>query len=457
MDEVVRRLLGYRNDALGFVVDVLKAEPTSQQAELLRGISEPGAKVAVRSGHGVGKSSCMAWCILWYLWTRSGAKVPCTAPSAHQLHDVLWAEVDMWRRRLPGPMAEATVVKKEEVVIEGAGRGHFAVARTARRESPDALQGFHAKHLMFVIDEASGVCDEVFEVARGALTTPGARAIMAGNPVSKSGYFFDVFNRGVGGWKLLQFNGEESPLVSREYIEHIAAEFGRDSDVYRVRVLGEFPRASLSQYISRGLVEMAAGRGVVGAGSEYAPVIFGVDVSYYGDDRSVICARQGLRAEILWSGREVSTLELADKVRVFAQVRRPKRIFVDIVGVGAGVVDALRSWGLPVVGVNGGAQSGRVELANKRAEMWYEMKKWLEEGGVIPADRELMDDLVTPQFAYHPISGKIRLESKQVIRGRGGRSPDLADALALTFAYPVSGVRVPWAGVVVGGRQRTLV
>ena len=460
-ERLISKFASYRKDPVLFVREIFGATPTAQQEQLLKAIAKDNAHVAVKSGHGVGKTSCLAWALLWFLWTRLDVEIPCTAPSSHQLNDVLWAEVDSWRMKMPKDMAEATIVTRDRVTIEGCGKKQYAVARTARRDQPGALQGFHAKNLMFLIDEAAEVPDEIFEVMRGTLTTSNARVVMTGNPTMVTGYFYEAFHSNRRLWTTFTFSCIDSPLVTKEYVELMKQEYGEDSDQYRVRVLGEFPSASVQQFIPLELVEVAIHRFLHDSEYNFAPVILGADVSYFGDDSSCLFLRQGLYSEKLWEGTDIDTLEYADKIYRFAIERNADKIFVDVTGVGAGVVDQLRRMGMSdkVVGVNSSAASSRPELANKRMEMWYEMKEWLKSGGAIPDDRKLRDDLVTPYYDYHRQSGKMKLESKQAIKKvRKLPSPDRADALALTFAYPV----VKRLGVngdrffVSGGRSRSI-
>jgi hypothetical protein len=457
---LVDKFTEYHNDPVLFVREIFGVEPTDQQKMLLKSMVKPDAHVAVKSGHGIGKSSALAWLGLWFLWTRLDVEVPCTAPSGHQLNDVLWSEIDAWRMKMPGPMKDATIVTRDRVTIEGCGKKHYMVARTARRDQPSALQGFHAKNLMFLIDEAAEVPDEVFEVMRGTQTTRNARVIMTGNPTLVTGYFYEAFNSSKSVWERFTFSCLDSPLVKPEYIQMMKDEYGEDSDQYRVRVLGEFPSASIMQYIPADLVDAATARHMNETAYNFAPVILGADVSYFGDDASVLFLRQGLYSEKLWEGRDVDTIQYADIIHRFAKERNADKIFVDQTGVGAGVIDQLRRMGLGdiVVGVSSSSASSRQELANKRMEMWYEMKEWLKLGGAIPDDRTLRDDLVTPYYDYHRQSGKMKLESKQAIKKlRNLPSPDHADALALTFAYPVNKRHSESSQTysVIGGMSRT--
>lgn len=433
----IRVLRAHRADPVRFVREALEAEPTEQQAALLRAASKPGAHVAVRSGHGTGKSTSMAWLLLWFLCTHPDARVPATAPTGHQLEDILWPEVAKWHGKLHPYYRDALEVNADKIALKGASS--FAVKRTARKENPEALQGFHGRNLLFLIDEASGIPEQIFEVAEGALSTPNARVVMAANPTQTSGYFWRAFHGDRDRWTRLRFSSADSPLVSKEYVETMAKTYGEESDIFRVRVLGEFPSASVSQLIPADLVDEAMAREPIDDSVyRHAPVVLGVDVARYGDDKSVIVRRQGLVSSILWTGRGVDTMALADIVAHHWTGQKAQACFIDEGAMGAGVVDRLRQLGLAPVAVNfGAAASNPAKYRNKRAEMWCLMRDWLKSGGFLPLDNDLRDDLVGPEYQFLP-SGAIQLERKEDMRRRGVASPDLADALAVTFAYPVS-------------------
>lgn len=434
LEALCDRVSAWRGNACSFVREVLGAEPTPQQAALLSAASEPGAHVAVKSGHGTGKSTVMAWLLLWGLCCFEDVKIPCTAPTSHQLDDVLWAEVGKWRGRMLEPWRSAVRITKDMVKLEGTPS--FAAARTGRKEAPEALQGFHADTLIFLVDEASGIPDVVFEVARGALSTSGARVIMAANPTRTNGYFYEAFHRARDSWQRLTFSCADSPIVDRQYIEEMKAEFGEDSDVYRVRVLGEFPRGGSLQFIPTALVEESAARYWHESEYSFAPVLLGVDVAAFGGDRSVIFLRQGLYSRVLFAAREVETATLAGEIARFEDEYRADAVFVDVAGVGFGVASNLRQMGREPISVQLGGASNHSTYANKRAECWGLLRDWLHEGGWIPNEPELRDDLCAPEYGY-TAAGKVILEKKERMRSRGVASPDLADALALTFAAPV--------------------
>ncbi|WP_302294545.1 hypothetical protein [Pyramidobacter piscolens] len=425
----------WRRDPAAFVREALQAAPSGQQEAALRAFAHPGARVAIKSGHGTGKSTLMSWLILWALCCFTDVKCPVTAPTAHQLQDVLWTEVRKWGERLPSLWRNELEVTAD--IIRFKSCPSFAVARTGRKENPEALQGFHAGNLMFFVDEASGIDDVVFQVAQGALSTPGSRIIMAANPTRTSGYFYNAFHRDRDRWTRFTFSCLESPHVAPEYARGIAESYGEGSDIYKVRVLGEFPGTSDLQFIPTSLVDAVAGKHLSKDQYGFAPVILGADVARFGDDRSTIAIRQGLYGNILWRGRGVDTMTFADTVATLWRGHAADAVMIDGNGVGAGVVDRLRQMGFAPIDVQAGGASALRNCLNKRAEMWWRLRDWLRDGGAIPDDEDLRADLTAPEYQY-TVKGLVQLEKKDDMKKRGLPSPDLADALALTFAVPVN-------------------
>lgn len=426
----------WRNDPVLFVREALGAEPTAQQQEALRALAKAGSRVAIRSGHGTGKSTMMAWTILWGLTCFWDVKIPVTAPTAHQLKDVIWNEVRKWGRELPSLWKNSLKITESEISYEGCPG--IAVARTGRKDNPEALQGFHSDHLIFLIDEASGIDDVVFDVAKGALSTENARVLMCANPTRNSGYFYNAFHRARDLWTRFQFSCLDSPRVSPLYAQDIIREYGEDSDMYRVRVLGDFPISGDMQFISRKLAEEASQRHLTPQEYNFAPIILGVDVARgNGGDRSVIFMRQGLYSKILWWKRDQNLMILTNTVAQFKSELNADAIMVDGGGIGAGVIDRLREMGFYVFDVQFGSSSSLANCANKRTEIWWKMREWLQNGGVIQPEEDLIDDLVGPECTYN-VKDELLLERKEDMKKRGLSSPDLADALAITFAVPVA-------------------
>lgn len=423
-------------EALGAVPDVWQWEASA--------ILVARRKLSVRSGHGVGKSTFMAWCILWFCVCYFPCKVPCTAPTGHQLDDVLWAELAKWHRilseRLPALGGEFEWSSGSFKMRSNPSES-FAVARTSRPEKPEALQGFHSENILFLIDEASGVSDNVFEVAEGALSTDGAFVVMAANPTRQSGYFFDSHHKMRAEWGALHVNGENCARVSKAYVASMAKKYGVESSIYKVRVKGDFAAAA-DGVIS--LESCAAAQVREVAKMPKAPIIWGLDVARFGDDSTCLAKRQGNHqiavCEEWWGKDTMQTVGLIksewDKT---AEKQRPASINVDVIGIGAGVVDRLKELNLPVYGVNV-AEAAAVnadktkQYARLRDELWFAGRDWL-----LALDCHLLDDedligeLTTPKYTILS-NGQIKVEGKQELRSRGVKSPNRADAWLLTFA-----------------------
>ena len=426
-----------------FAQQALGASPTEQQWQASRELVKT-RRVSIRSGHGTGKSAFMAWTILWALVCYHPVKVPVTAPTGHQLSDVLWAELAMWWRKMPPDLMAEFEWAAERFYRKDVPQEAFAAARTSRPEKPEALQGFHAENVVFVIDEASGIPDEVFQVAEGALSTDGAFVVMAANPTRMDGYFYDSHHKQRGRWAALHWNAEDSPLVSRDYIEDMAAKYGRESAIYRIRVRGEFA-GNPDGVIPLDLIEGAISREV----NAYGPERWGLDVARFGEDRTALAKRHGNSMLVpvkAWRGKDLMQTAGLVKIEYDNAQRKPEAICVDVIGLGAGVADRMRELGLPVVAVNVAESPSASERYNRlRDELWFKAREWFAGRDVkIVKDDELTAELTMPNYKVLS-TGKIQVESKDEIKKRAGgnRSPDLADAFCLTFA--MGGSKRKWA------------
>lgn len=368
--------------------------------------------------------------------TRYPCKVPLTAPTGHQLNDVLMSEMGLWYRKMDKAWQEQFILKTERLEIKGAENTSFCVARTSRKEQPEALQGFHSPNLLFVIDEASGVDDLIFEVAEGALSSHNAKVIMTSNPTRTSGYFYDSHHKMRHRWHTMSVSCGDSTQVDPQYVEDMKIKYGEDSNVFRVRCLGKFPLSDEDCVIPLSLVEAAAVREVKPIETIYP--VWGLDVARYGKCKTALVKR--------WSNHvlEAETLSNRDTMEVAGWVMhqyeetenkmRPAAICVDSIGLGAGVADRLRELGLPVIAVNvAEAPSGRGLYANYRAELWWRAREWLEDRDSKIINEDLMAELTCVTYKYTS-SGKIQIESKHEMMDRGVASPDLADAFVLTFS-----------------------
>lgn len=395
-------------------------------------------RISVRSGHGVGKSTTVSWLALWYILTRYHAKIVITAPTSAQLYDALFAEIKRWVREMPEPLQTLLEVKAERIELKEMPQENFISARTSRAEQPEALQGIHAENVMLIADEASGIPEQVFEAAAGSMSGHNATTILLGNPVRSSGFFYDTHNRLAGEWWTRRVSCVDSPRVSDAYVKEMASRYGEESNAYRIRVLGEFPRSDDDTVIPMELLDLAMQRDV--APTRFAPLVWGLDVARFGSDSSALCKRQGNTVtEPIRVWRNLDLMQLTGAVvaewEALAPSERPVEILVDSIGLGAGVVDRLRELGLPARGINVSESPALgTTYRNLRAELWHKAKAWLEKRDCrLPKDERLISELATVRYSFTS-NGKIQIESKDEIRKRGLPSPDLADAFVLTFA-----------------------
>ena len=430
-------VLRYKDDPVLFVKEVLGATPYDYQAEFLDALASGERKMSVRSGHGTGKSTTSSWAMLWYVLLRFPNKVVVTAPTSGQLFDALFAELKRWINELPPQLQVLLTVKSDRVELTAAPAEAFISARTSRAETPEALAGVHSQNVLLVVDEASGVPEKVFEAAAGSMSGHSATTILLSNPTRSSGTFFESQTRLASTWWTRRWSCVESPLVSEEFVDEMRARYGEDSNAFRIRVLGEFPMADDDTIIPFHLADSAIKRDI--EIPEDTKPIWGLDVARFGADKTALCKRYGnVVTEITsWQG-----LDLMQTVgRVMAEYEglspsmRPSEIFVDSIGVGGGVVDRLRELGAPVRGINvGEAPAMGNTYMNLRAELWFKTKGWLEDRSCkLPNDDQLLAELTSIRYAFTP-GGKMKAESKDDMRKRGLKSPDLADALCLTMA-----------------------
>lgn len=457
----------FTHDPLGFVryafpwgkADSLLQDetgPREWQADVLRDIGE-GLKrnanlslqdvmqIAVASGHGIGKSALVSWILLWTLCTFEAAMAVVTANTEQQMRTKTWPQVMKWFGLLI--CRHWFGITNTAISAIGHEKTWRADRVTWSENNTEAFAGLHnrRKRIVLIFDEASSIADKVWEVAEGALTDEDTEIVWAvfGNPTQNTGRFRECFGSRKHRWITRQIDSRSVPGTNKAQLEKWVADYGDDSDFVRVRVKGEFPRAGTNQFIPSDIVDAAAKREATCNLSD--ALVLGVDVARHGDDRTVIYPRRGR------DGRTYPPIKLRipDLMQIAARVAEVARelgadaIFVDM-GMGAGVVDRLAQLNVPgVIGVEfGGAPDrlavpgeAREKYANKRAEMWGNMRGWLKYGA-IPDDPELKADLIGPEYGF---TGKdeIQLERKEDMKKRGLASPDDGDALALTFAYPV--------------------
>jgi len=438
----------FAREVLGFPNAVEEAQGKDiypWQREALAAYDRCEPRISIRSGHGVGKTTLFAW-IAWHrILFRFPQKTGITAPSEKQLFDALWAEFDAWGKRLPPAIRKLVEVKADAAEFVVARSESFITIKTARAEQPEALQGLHSDWEMLLIDEPSGVPDAVWDAAQSSLTGPHPMAVLGGNPIRTSGFFFDTHHRLKDDWWTRHVSrGEITDLETDKYAlgqEHQSG--GRHTNLYRVRVLGEFPVSEDDVLIPFDLVEPALSRDVTVHRS--APTIWGLDCARFGSNRSALAKRQQqqLLEPIRWWAK-LDTMEVAARVKKewdeTPDFLRPVTICVDAIGIGAGVVDRLKQLGLPARGINV-AESPAIQnterYANLGVELWEKAKDWFSRRDcklpsyyAKPKDGDdFVAELTSRTYGFQKQSGKLFLQPKNQTY-----SPDLADAFVLTFA-----------------------
>lgn len=402
------------------------------------------------SGHGIGKSALVAWIIRWIMDTRPQSKGVVTANTGPQLQTKTWGELAKWHT--------IGVTKHWFEITSGAGslsyynkefREQWRVdGQTCREENSEAFAGLHAANStpFYIFDEASGVPDKIFEVREGGLTDGEPMIFDFGNPTRNSGRFYqNMQGKFRDRYIRRSIDSRDVEQTNKALFEDWAKTYGEDSDFFKVRVKGEFPAAGDLQFIPTNTVDPCIGVDI--HVSDTDPLIMGVDVARFGDDDSVIWLRHGRDAATpgfkRYSG--VDTMTLASEVVRLASDFRPDAVFIDGGGVGGGVIDRARQLGVEVVEVNFGGKAPRTGFANMRSYMWSQMRDAVRDGVSLPDDQDVRSDLIGIEYGYNA-RGDLQLERKQDLKKRGLKSPDLGDALALTYCMPVYPNRSGYAG-----------
>ena len=405
-------------------------------------------RMAVSSGRGIGKSALVSWLTIWMLTTRIGSTTIVSANSEAQLRSVTWAEITKWlsmsiqshwfevsaTRVLPAKWIAELVERDLKL-----GTRYWGVeGRLWSAENPDAYAGVHNfAGVMLVFDEASGIDDSIWSVAAGFFTenTPNRFWLCFSNPRRNSGYFYECFNSKRDFWRNKIVDARSVEGTDKAVYQQIIDEYGPDSSAAHVEVYGQFPNASDDQFISNSLVDEAMERPIIA--DQSAPIVVGVDPARFGADATVIAIRQGRDIIGIRRYRGDDTMEVVGRVIDVIEEFKPALVVIDEGGLGAGIVDRLKEQRYKIRGVNFGQKSTKpLMYGNKRAEMWGAMKEWLKDAH-LPKDRYLKSDLIGPMMKPDS-KGTIFLESKKDMKSRGLASPDAADAIAVTFAFPVA-------------------
>lgn len=450
--DLARRIAAWHRDPVLFVREVFGAEPDAWQARALSEYAAPGervARVALQACAGPGKTTVLAW-VLWHALMTCGTKGShpkgaAFAVTAANLRDNLWAELAKWRSRSP-LLQHWTEWTSERVFVKEHPETWFISARTwSKSASPEeqgrTLSGLHGEYVIVVGDEVGDVPLAVLRVAEQALSEcRWGRVVVAGNPTSRTGMLYEVATRLRDQWRIVRVTGdpedpERSPRISAEWASEQIRLYGRENPWVQAYILGQFPTQGLNTLLTLEEIEDATRRHLRPDAYEWSQVRLGVDVARFGDDETVIACRQGLASWPAVVLRGARTTEIAGRVLEEARRRGAEVVFVDDTGGwGAGVVDALLQAGVNVVPVNFSGKAQDPRYYNVRSEIWFRMAEWVKRGGALPDDPLLASELASPIYAVR--EGRFWLEDKEHVKKRLRRSPDRADALALTFALP---------------------
>ena len=388
---------------------------------------------ATASGHGIGKTTLTSWLVLWAMSTRAHLSGVVTANTMSQLSTKTWRELALWHKRainrhwFKWSATKFWHVKEPET--------WFVSAEPNTEHNSEAFAGRHSKYKLIIFDEASAIPDKIWEVTEGAMTDPRSIWVVFGNPTRADGRFRSCFEIDSKRWTSRHVDSRDAKMTNKVELQEWVDAYGLDSDFVRIRILGKFPRFGAMQFISTADVERAMLAEIPLAAWVMSPIVLGVDVARYGSDQSVIAVRQGRKLHELRKFRELSTMQLAAEVVACKKdYGNVAAVFVDGVGVGAGVVDRLQMLGWPVIEVNGGETAMEdTKFYNKTVEMWYRMREWIK-GADLPAkDSDMRIQLIAREYFFDD-KERIRLERKKDMVKRGQVSPDCADAIAHTFA-----------------------
>lgn len=431
----------YSRDWVRLVREVLGGDPDEKQQEVLRAVQNGERRVSIRSGHGVGKTTVLAWCIICHILTRFPQKTQVTAPTSKQLFDALAAEVKAWIGHLTPEMQSLFEIKSDRIELVAAPQESFVSFTTSSAETPEALAGVHSEHVLLVADEASGVHQKVFEAAAGSMSGHNATTLLAGNPVRTGGMFFDTFHKLADQWHTIHISCIGHPRITPDFIEDMRRRYGEESNQFRVRVLGEFPAADDDTIIPRALLDAALDRDV--RPTNVRP-IWGLDIARFGADASALAKRKGnVLLEPVKEKRGYDTMMVTGWVKAewdaTPPADRPEEILIDVIGIGAGVVDRLTELGLPARGINVAELPAMTDrYRNLRSELWFKGREWFESRDCnIKGDRKLVAELAPQKFKYHS-NGKFEAYSKADMKKLGYPSPNRADAFLLTLATEAS-------------------
>ena len=440
----------WREKPIRFVSDELKITPDRWQENVLRLLEDPkNMRVSMQACAGPGKSYLEAAIGWWFLACHGetgdhpqGAAVSITSDN---LRDNLWPKFSMLRERSEylkvafGWNNDRCFAKDHMATWFISARGWSKKA--SAEEQGETLSGLHSGYVIAIIDESGGIPMSVSKRAEQALSNcKRGLIVQSGNPISRAGMLYAAATNLRHLWQIVRVTGDpddpdRSPRINIDWAKEQIKTYGRDNPWVQAYILGEFPPAGINVLLGSDEVEGAMARHLKITDFDYQQKRLGIDVARFGDDRTVLFPRQGLQAFPPVELRNQNGPQVAARAAVAKSKWNWESCFVDDTGGwGGSVQDAMLQGGLAPVPVNFSGKADDARYLNKRAEMWFRMAEWVKRGGALPNNPQLVRELTTAMYTFH--NGKITIEPKEQIKERLGFSPDLADALALTFAWP---------------------
>ena len=448
----------YAHDAPAFVRDAFRflpgEKPAAYQMRALENLMV-SKRLAVRALHGTGKSTLASWVIIWGVQTADDVKVPTTASVWRQLEKYLWPEVHKWMQRFRWEITGREKPRDDGLNVTGMRLSPTAEAFAAASDRHEFIEGAHAKRIVYVFDESKAIPPKTWDAAEGAFTGAGdceAFALAVSTPGEPAGRFYDICSRkrGYEDWGVMHVTLADAIAagrVSQKWADQRKLQWGENSPMYQNRVLGNFATSESNGIIPLSWVEAANERWNEwkDAGGQIVDPVeaVGVDVARSGDDMTILSPRSGNTIlDLIEYSKQDTMTTTGCVVQVMGRANLGVRAVVDVIGVGAGVVDRLNELGYDVDAFNASEstdvtdKSGELGFVNKRSAAWWNMRELLDpESGanvMLPPNDNLIGDLCAPTWGVTS-SGKIKLESKDDIKKRIGRSTDHGDTVVQAF------------------------
>lgn len=414
-----------------------------------KALASKGARhISIASGHGTGKSSIASMLILWFLFCYPDAQIPCTAPTSDQMYDVLWKELSLWITKMPKEIKPLYQWESSHIRMKDSPETWFARAKTASKENPEALAGVHGDNVLMLVDEASGVPEQIFNTAEGALTNANIIVLLFSNPTRAIGYFFDTHHKMRSEWQNLRFDSRQSPIVDSDFEDRMAKRHGLNSTEYNIRVAGIFPQDDTMD--DSGYVPLLSENDIRVShetikddGSFTGTRLMGIDAAGEGEDTTEWAVRDNIKVGIVASEKISNPKSIAEKTMTLQDLFKVRPIDSCIENFGSGA-DVMGEVAISTEGKRriSSYQTGDVPedaddaemYINLRAAGYFKLRAWLRSGGeIVDPDGSIKRELITIRFKRN-LKGKLQIMPKLEMRKKYGfHSPNKADAIMLTF------------------------